>query len=225
MQNILIVEDDKNINKGLCFDLTAEGYETLSAENGKMAIEILQSNQINLALLDVNLPDIDGFSLCEKIKRDYDIPVIFLTARDLEHEELLGFENGADDYITKPFSMPLLRKRIAVVLKRYNKTSANEYSDGFLSIDFDKLIANKNGDIIMLTPTEYKLIKIFISNAGNVLTRKLLLEKMWDNDGNFVDEHALTVNINRLRNKLEDDKHKYIKTVYGIGYSWAGEKL
>lgn len=221
MSTILLIEDDAVLRNGLAFDLSAEGYQVLSAENGKTAAALLEQTA-DIALLDINLPDADGFMLCREIKKRKNIPVIFLTCRDLEEDELQGFDCGADDYVTKPFSMPLLRKRIAAVLRRNgNRTT---YLDGFLKIDFEKFTAYAGEKSISFTPTEYKLLKIFIANSGNVLTRRILLEKLWDNENHFVDEHALTVNINRIRSKIEDDNHKYIKTVYGIGYVWNGGK-
>lgn len=221
MPTILLIEDDIALRNGLAFDLSAEGYHILSAENGKTAITFLDQ-PADLVLLDINLPDTDGFLLCCEIKKQKNIPVVFLTCRDLESDELYGFECGADDYVTKPFSMPLLRKRIAAVLKRNGNN--NVYSDGFLKIDFAKHAAYAGEKGISFTPTEYKLLQIFISNSGSVLTRRILLEKLWDNENNFVDEHTLTVNINRIRSKIEEDNRKYIKTVYGIGYIWNGEK-
>ena len=221
MPTILIIEDDTDLRNGLAFDLSAEGYNILSAQNGKTAITLLEQ-PIDLVLLDINLPDTDGFLLCSEIKKQKNIPVVFLTCRDLESDELYGFDCGADDYVTKPFSMPLLRKRIAAVLKRNGNN--NVYSDGFLKIDFEKHTAYAGEKDISFTPTEYKLLQIFISNSGSVLTRRILLEKLWDNENNFVDEHTLTVNINRIRSKIEEDNRKYIKTVYGIGYIWNGEK-
>lgn len=220
MPTILLIEDDVALRDGLTFDLSAEGYKILSAENGKRAAALLEQT-VDIALLDVNLPDTDGFTLCREIKKKKKIPVIFLTCRDLEADELQGFDSGADDYVTKPFSMPLLRKRIAAVLGRSGNGAV--YADGFLQIDFDKLTARAGEKQISFTPTEYKLLRIFTANGGNVLTRRILLEQLWDNENNFVDEHALTVNINRIRSKIEDDSHKYIKTVYGIGYVWNGE--
>lgn len=217
MTTILLIEDDTALRNGLTFDLSAEGYHILSAENGKSAVMLLEQS-IDLVLLDVNLPDTDGFLLCRKIKKQKNIPIVFLTCRDLEADELRGFDCGADDYVTKPFSMPLLRKRIAAVLKR--NINSNVYSDGFLNINFEKRTAYAGKESISLTPTEYKLLQIFIQNRGNVLTRRLLLEKLWDNENNYVDEHTLTVNINRIRGKIETDDHKYIKTVYGTGYIW-----
>ncbi len=221
MFTILIIEDNNALRSGLEFDLAAEGYSVVTAKNGKTALERLDSADI--ALMDVNLPDTEGFELCREIKNKKNIPVIFLTCRDLEADELNGFSSGADDYITKPFSLPVLRKRISAVLRR-NEVLGDVYSDGFLTVDFTKLTASAGGKNISFTPTEYKLLNIFIKSKGSVLTRQILLEKLWDGKGNFVDEHTLTVNINRIRGKIEDDNHKYIKTVYGIGYVWNGEK-
>lgn len=221
MYTILIIEDDNALRIGLEFDLTAEGYSIVSAENGRAALERLDSADI--ALLDVNLPDIEGYKLCREIKNKKNIPVIFLTCRDLETDELNGFSSGADDYVTKPFSLPVLHKRITAVLKRI-ETSGYVYSDDFLNIDFTKFTASVRGKNIVFTPTEYRLLKIFTGSRGAVLTRQMLLEKLWDNKENFVDEHTLTVNINRIRGKIEDSTHKYIKTVYGIGYVWNGER-
>ncbi len=223
MPVILIVEDDTALRTGLTFDLKAEGYRVLTVENGKTALSMIE-NSVELVLLDVNLPDMDGYAVCRKIKAAFNIPVIFLTARDMEQEQIQGFECGADDYVTKPFSNQLLRKRIAAVLKRYGGGNSM-YEDDYLKVDFDRFTASIEGKSITFTPTEYRLLKIFMSNAGNVLTRQLLLEKLWDNEGNYVDEHALTVNINRLRGKIESRGHSYIKTVYGIGYIWSGDRL
>lgn len=223
MATILIVEDDTALRTGLEFDFTTEGYQVISAENGTKALEHIEGI-IELAILDVNLPDTDGFTLCRKIKSHKNIPVIFLTARDLEEDEMQGFECGADDYVTKPFSMPLLRKRAEAVLKRYSQNNA-VYSDGYITVNFESFTATRENEVILFTPTEYKLLKVFMVNSGRVITRQVLLEKLWDNENNFVDEHALTVNINRLRGKLENGNHKYIKTVYGMGYIWVGDRL
>lgn len=226
MKKLLIVEDDKELNAGLMFDLQEEGYEVFSSLTAALALEIYKSNDIDLVLLDGNLPDSDGFNLCGQMKKFKDIPVVFLTARDLEQDEMRGFDCGADDYITKPFSMGLLRKRIRAVLKRSEKrVAANVYSDGYLTVDFDTTNVTCGGEALILTPTEYKLLKLFIDNKGKVLTRQIILERLWDVNGNFVDEHALTVNIGRLRSKLEKENHKYIKTVYGIGYMWIGGEV
>lgn len=218
----MIVEDDKGLNDGLAYDLQEEGYEIFSAFTASVALKIFREQGLNLVLLDINLPDSDGFTLCRQMKKLRDVPVVFLTARDLELDEMRGFDCGADDYITKPFSMALLHKRLHAILKRTAWGIKNRgYSDGHLSIDFDTANAVLDGKPLILTPTEYKLLKLFIENQGRVLTRQTILEQLWDVNGNYVDEHALTVQIGRLRGKLEKDGRKYIKTVYGLGYLWS----
>lgn len=226
MNRILIVEDDEILGVGLRFDLEAEHYLVTLVGTAQRALDEMTKEKYHLIILDVNLPDGNGFSLCGKLKKVQDIPVIFLTACDLETDQMTGFDVGADDYITKPFSMPLFRKRVAAVLKRGEKQEKKHaYNNGHLMLQLDSLEAICGGEAVVFTPTEYKLLGLFIANAGIVLTRQVLLEKLWDNSGNFVDEHALTVNINRLRAKIETDGHKYIKTIYGMGYQWDGERL
>lgn len=225
MQTILIVEDDTMMNSGLCYNLQLDEYKVVSAQNAAEAIERVKSNKFDLAVLDINLPDRNGFDLCKDIKLVQDIPVIFLTARDLESDVMKGFELGADDYITKPFSINIFRKKVSAILRRCgSRKNTSFYSDGNLTIDFDKLTVTVQGKSTVLTPTESKLLKLFISNANSVLTRQILLDKLWDCEGNFVDEHALTVYINRLRAKIENCERKYIKTVYGMGYMWVGDR-
>lgn len=224
MAAILMVEDDQALNAGVVFDLELDGYQAKGVFTMKQALEELKANTYDLIILDGTLPDGNGFALCKKIKEISDTPVIFLTGNSNESDTLRGFELGADDYITKPFSTAVLRKRIAVVLRRGKAAGADIYKDGFLTIDFNKLQAIKDGEKLTLTPNEYKLLKLLVENANQVLTRQVILEKLWDNQGNFVDEHALTVTINRLRNKIEAPAHTYIKTVYGMGYQWAGGK-
>lgn len=223
---ILLLEDDTVLRMGIAFDLEAEGYQIIATNTCAAAIEAIKNRIIHLAILDVNLPDGDGFTCCRKIKEIKDIPVIFLTARDMMNDEINGFEVGADDYITKPFSNIILRKRVQAVLKRFTSSIQDDkYVDDYLYIDFNNYICKKQNQPLSLTPTEFKLLKLLIINSGNVVTRQMILEKLWDNRGNFVDEHALTVNVNRVRSKLESQKHKYIKTIYGLGYTWIGEKF
>jgi DNA-binding response OmpR family regulator len=221
MKTILLIEDDRDLNAGLTYDLELEKYKVFSAFTLAEGREILACEAPDLILLDGNLPDGDGFDFCRTVKSKHDIPVIFLTARDMEQEEMQGFDCGADDYITKPFKMPILHRRIQAALR---KTGAREerslYDDGFLRIDFDQMIAVRGEETLMMTPTEFKLLRLLIVNADNVLTKRLLLEKIWDQSGNFVDEHTVAVNINRLRKKIETPEHVYIKTLYGVGYQW-----
>ena len=225
MKRILVVEDDAMLNSGLCYNLELDGYQAVPAFDAAMALEKIQNESFDLTILDVNLPDGDGFELCKKIKAVRDVPVVFLTARDLEADVMAGFDLGADDYITKPFNINIFRKKAAAVLKRSEKPAGQiPYVCGDLVIDFDKLAASVRGEPVMLTPNEYKILKIFTGNPGVLLTRQVLLEKLYNVDSDFVDEHALTVNINRLRNKIETGDRKYVRTVYGMGYIWAGEQ-
>lgn len=224
MVRILVVEDDKLLLNTLKFDLESEGFEITPASSYNEGLEAIQNNTFDLAILDINLPDGDGFNICREIKASSNIPVVFLTARDMEADEIKGFDLGADDYITKPFSLKLLKKRINVILKRsglHNNTS--NYDDGVLSINLDTLKINAFGNEHTLTATEFELIKIFIESRGTILTRNFLLEKLWDQNLKFVNDHALSVQINRLRSKIEKAGHRYIKTIYGIGYQWTGK--
>lgn len=223
---ILVIEDDLALNAGLCFELDSSGYLTVAAYNCQKARKFLECDRFDLVILDVNLPDGNGFDLCREVKALYPkLPVIFLTANDLEQDVLEGFDLGAEDYVTKPFNMKILLRRVEVALRR-NRSSAqqteNLWSDGFLTLDFSTLTAIRGNEKIIVTSNEYKLLKILTENAGNVLTRQTLLERLWDVDTNFVDDHVLTVTINRLRTKIEDNTHTYIKTVRGVGYAWMG---
>ncbi|KLU71821.1 MAG: hypothetical protein RHS_2535 [Robinsoniella sp. RHS] len=224
MSRILIIEDDEALNTGLSFDLEAENYEIVSAFSLEEGRNILTEQTFDLIFLDVNLPDGNGFQFIQELKMTKDTAVIFLTACDMESDAVRGFDLGADDYITKPFSMELLRRRVAAVLKRCSKTeNKNQYRDSYLQIDFDKPETRIKNQELPLTPTEYKMLKLLTAHPGQLLTHQVMLEHLYDSEGNFVDKHALAVNVNRLRSKIEDDIHKYIKTIYGMGYQWAGE--
>lgn len=224
MERILVVEDDIVLSAGLCFELDAAGYMTVSAYNCAKAQKLLENDAFHLAILDVNLPDGNGGDLCKKIKTSKpDLPVIFLTANDMDQDILAGFDLGADDYITKPFNTQILLRRVEVILKR-NVPVKNSYDDSFLKLDFNGLTATRGSEKLTITPNEYKLLKVMTANAGNIVTRQTLLEKLWDCDGNFIDDHTLTVSMNRLRNKIEDENHTYIKTIRGMGYIWTNGK-
>ena len=188
------------------------------------AVRFFEAQDYDLIVLDVNLPDGNGFDFCEQIKeRRPDTAVIFLTANDMESDMLKGFELGADDYVTKPFPISVFRKKISALLGRIQKQTGGDcYADGTLSINFSELTAELSGESITFTPLEYRLLKVLVRNPKIVLTRQMLLEKLWDADENFVDEHTLTVTISRIRGKIEVDGLQYIKTVYGMGYMWIG---
>lgn len=226
---VLVVEDDLTLSAGICFEMDCNGYLTVAAYNCKKAEQLMQNDHFDLAILDVNLPDGNGFDLCRTIKAAHPkLPVIFLTANDLEQDILTGFDLGAEDYVTKPFNIKILLRRVEVVVRRNHSSTqqtAASWSDGFLTLDFSTLTAVRGNEKIIVTSNEYKLLKILTENAGSILTRQTLLERLWDVDGNFVDDHVLTVLVNRLRAKIEDDTHIYIKTVRGMGYVWMGAAL
>lgn len=226
MERILVVEDDLALSTGLCFELDAAGYATQAAYNCRKARYLIEKEDFALALLDVNLPDGSGFELCREIKGCRpQIPVIFLTANDLEEDVLQGFDLGAEDYITKPFNMKILLRRVEVAIRRGSclpekQSDAECYRDDFLQLDFTALLAVRGGEKLAITPNEYKLLKVLTAHAGQVVTRQVLLERLWDCEGNYIDDHTLTVTMNRLRAKIEDGEHTYIKTVRGMGYVW-----
>ncbi|MDE7244195.1 MAG: response regulator transcription factor [Oscillospiraceae bacterium] len=221
---LLVVEDDYLLNNTLCYNLSAAGYNIDAAMTKAAAINFCQKQDYDLIVLDVNLPDGNGFDLCVEIKeRRPDTAVIFLTANDMESDMLKGFELGADDYVTKPFPISVFRKKVSALLARIQKQTGGDcYTDGTLSINFSEMTADLAGDPIIFTPMEYRLLKVLVKNPQIVLTRQVLLEKLWDADENFVDEHALTVAISRVRGKIEVNGLQYIKTVYGMGYMWIG---
>jgi len=225
MKRILIVEDDTLLNKTLAYNLTSDGYDITSALNAKAAAAKLNSREYDLVLLDINLPDGSGYDLCKLIKPEHpDTMVIFLTANDQESDQIHGYEVGAVDYITKPFSIGALQRKIKAMfaMLEHHKPARDIYDDGILFLDFSEQAATLNGKPVALSPMEYKMLNQFCKNPKQVLTRRRLLEKLWDVDEKFVDEHTLTTSISRVRGKIEADGDTYIKTIYGIGYQWMG---
>lgn len=225
MKKILIVEDDRLLNRTLTYNLVSEGYEVASAGNVKGAESLLDSEEYDLILLDINLPDGNGRHLCKRLKPAHPhTMVIFLTANDQEKDQIKGYEAGAVDYITKPFSILALQRKIKAMfaMLEYHKPERDIYDDGKLFLDFTGPSAALNGCPLALSAMEYKMLNLFCKNPRQVLTRQILLEKLWDTNGNFVDEHTLTTFISRLRGKIEADGDAYIKTIYGMGYQWMG---
>lgn len=218
---IFILEDDDAIGIGLTYSLENEGYCVTLAKTVKSAEQIIKKEDFALYILDLTLPDGSGYDVCKMIKKKGDLPVIFLTAYDDEVNVVMGFDLGADDYITKPFRVKELLMRIKSVMRRYNKES----TDGIfrvkdLVINTNEAKVYKNDCEIVLTAMEYRLLLILLNNRGKVLSRNQLLENIWDIDGDFVEDNSLTVYIKRLRDKIEEDPTKpvYIKTVRGLGY-------
>lgn len=225
MARILIVEDDKLLNDGISIALKKGGHTVLSGFSYNEALCLFLNNSFELILLDINLPDRSGLELCNEIRKKSDIPIIFITANDTEQDIVNGFVNGCDDYIAKPFSLEVMNRRIHAVLRRTTQEDKNTFRSGEISINYDKMVVSKREVLIKLTATEYKLLALLTQNSGQVLTRDIILQRLWDTDEAFVDENAVSVNMRRLRQKIEDDPKnpKYIKTVFGIGYTWGEE--
>lgn len=221
---ILAVEDDRAIAAGLLYSLQNEGYEADSAENGAEALEKINKTNYDLVLLDLMLPDKSGYEVCKAIKSKGDTPVIFLTACDEEVNVVMGFDLGADDYVTKPFRIRELMSRIKSVLRRCGKVSEPKFLEaGSIKVQPAQARVWRNEEEIFLTALEYRLLLFFLQNKGQVLSRNQILEAIWDAAGEFVNDNTLTVYIKRLREKLEDDPQNptLLKTVHGIGYKFT----
>ena len=220
MKHILIVEDEPDIQELLCAYLQDAGYGTAAAGDGVAALELFQSRPFDLVLLDLMLPKIDGFGVCELIRRQSQVPILMLTALDGEEEQLRGFRLNIDDYVTKPFSMPVLLEKIRVILRRSGETVEDgplRYRE--LSLDLDAREVRLEGRPLELTAREFELLHTFLSAPGRVFTREMLLSKLWGYDF-FGDERVVDSHIKNLRRKLG---RNYIETVRGVGYRAAKE--
>ncbi len=221
-RKILIIEDDIALSKGIVLALKDDDNEFSQAYSLESAREQMKLIEFTLIILDVNLPDGDGFELLSEVRERSAVPIIMLTANDMEIDIVTGLEMGADDYITKPFSLMVLRARVNTQLRKSMKKS-NILKIADFEFDFDSMEYKKGGKVIELSKTEQKLLRLLIENKGTTLSRADLVDKIWTDGAEYVDENALSVTVKRLRNKLEEtpSKPNYIKTVYGIGYSWA----
>lgn len=221
MKQILIVEDDYALGEGLRLALASPEREAVLRRSLAEARETLAGRAFDLILLDVNLPDGSGLSLLPQVGT----PVILLTANDTEADMVAGLEAGADDYITKPFSLPVLRARVNTQLRRQAEAGGPLSLGGRFSFDFQALDFRVSGLPVELSRTEQRLLRILVENRGRTMSRALLIDRVWPDSGGYVDENALSVAIKRLRDKLEEtpSKPKYLKTVYGVGYTWAVE--
>ena len=224
MKHILLLEDDAALGQGIRYALENDGVQVELRTALAQAQDILPGRDFDLLILDVNLPDGSGLDLLRDVRRRHSrVPVILLTANDLETDIVVGLESGADDYITKPFSLAVLRARVNAQLRRGTPVrTATVELEGF-SFDFEWMEFRKNGQLIELSKTEQRLLRVLTENRGRVLSRETLLERVWPDGGEYVEENALSVTVKRLRDKLEDTPSKpcFLKTVYGIGYTWA----
>lgn len=220
MANIFLLEDDKILSKGISIALEKDGNHVTTAYGYVEALQKYTLKKYDLFLLDINLPDGNGMNFCQKIRQTSQLPVLFLTANDTEEDMLNGYDVGCDDYISKPFSIDVLRRKVSAILKRtITETARIQYKD--LEVDMEKCLVLLNGEEVHLSATEYKLLCYLIQHKGTVVTKAMLLENLWDKDGNFIDDNTLRVNIKRLRQKLKDDNQEYIVTVFGIGYTFG----
>lgn len=221
---ILIIEDDAGLNRGISFALEQEGYETISARTLREGYRLFGQETPEAVILDLNLPDGDGMEFCRRIRRnrgaEAETVILMLTARDLETDEIMGLASGADDYMTKPFSVSVLKLRLQNILKR--KTAGRDTEDqtlrsGGVALDCRTFRAFLNGQELELGRTEFRLLQYLMEHKNQVLLKEQILRCIWDADGNYVEENTLSVNISRLRKKLGRD---HIRTIQGIGYLW-----
>ncbi len=224
MKQLLIVEDDQTLNEGLCMALRQDDRKIISCDCLKAARAQLALGIVDFVLLDINLPDGSGLELLKEIKKQKaSLPVVLLTANDTDRDIVQGLETGADDYITKPFSLSVLRARVNTQLRKIEDGAGSEsgkvFTDGSYSFNFEKMIFAHDGKQAELSKTEQKLLYYLTQNAPNTTTRDFLIDRLWSDGEEYVDENALSVTVKRLRDKLELGNK--IKTVYGIGYAWV----
>ena len=224
MKHIFLLEDDETLGRGIAMALTGPETSVICRPSLSQAREALAEERFDLLILDVNLPDGSGLDLLRQVRAAGDAtPVILLTANDLELDEVTGLEAGADDYITKPFSLAVLRARVNTQLRRGAPTVSQTISIGPFTFDFDRMDFRRDGVSVELSKTEQKLLRVLVENRGHAVPRAILVDRVWTDGAEFVEENALSVTVKRLRSKLEADpsKPEYLKTVYGIGYTWA----
>ena len=219
---IMILEDDTDLAEGIELSLKSEELNFIICQSIAEARKALRAYQFDLLIFDLNLPDGNGLEFCQELKQGIKIPIALLTAKGMEMDIVKGLESGADDYITKPFSLMVLRARIRALLRRNTIINKQEYSNSVFLFRFETMEFYKNGMPVELSKTEQRILYLLISNPNRLLTRERLLEWVWAEGTEYVEDNALSVGIRRLREKLEDDSSNpsYIKTVYGKGYIW-----
>lgn len=226
----MLLEDDKSLNRGISFKLKKEGFEVETAFCIGEAKNIFDNNKIDLIITDIGLPDGSGFDFCEEIRKISNVYIIMLTTLDEEFNAVMGYEIGADDYVTKPFSLAILVSKVKAFMKRAGNDEKEKTSENILiseDIEFDygdyTLILNREDtEKVQLTKTEGKLLKLLMENAMNIIQKEQILDILWDMDGNFVDDNTVAVYMRRLRKKVEKDPSEpiFIKNIRGIGYKW-----
>ena len=219
-KKLLIIEDDIDLREGLHFSFEGDGYEVLDVGTRREGQQEMKKGIYDLVLLDCNLPDGTGFDLCREVRKFSNIPIIMLTARDTEMDEIKALELGVNDYLSKPFSLGVLKARMKRILNEKSETA--NLCSGNIVIDKNTCKVYKDEEEIALSKLEYRLLIYFIENKNHVLSKEQILSQIWDCDGKYVDNNTVSVNISRLRMKIEDDvsNPKFIKTIHGVGYIW-----
>ena len=220
---ILIVEDDEDLREGLHFSFAGDGDVVFDAGTKQQGFQEIQKGIYDIVLLDCNLPDGTGFELCRKVRQFTKVPIIMLTARDAEMDEIKALELGVDDYLSKPFSLGVLKARMKRLLNK--KAESSKLVSGGVEIDKNTCAVYKGGEEVLLSKLEYKLLLYLMENKNHVLSKEQILNHIWDNEGKYVDNNTVSVNISRLRTKIEEDagSPRLIKTIHGIGYIWKDE--
>ena len=221
--DILLLEDDESLQRAISFKLTKEGYRVFTASDIKTAGALYREHHMPLILCDISLPDGSGLDFCRQIREGSDVWFLFLTSYDSEQDMIKGYNAGADDYITKPFSLPVLVSKVNAMMKRHMPDVGDPcVRSGSIKLFPTQSRVKKGEQYLTLSANEYKLLSCFMQNPLHILSKNKLLEAVWDIDGNFVDENTLAVNIRRLREKIEDDPARpaYLKNVRGLGYIW-----
>ena len=224
MKHIFLLEDNKTLGRGITMALTGPETSVVCRTSLSSAREALEEDRFDLLILDVNLPDGSGLDLLRQVRAEGDAaPAILLTANDLELDEVTGLEAGADDYITKPFSLAVLRARVNAQLRRSTPGASRILTVGPVAFNFEQMDFRRDGRGVELSKTEQKLLRALLENRGHAVPRATLVDRVWTDGAEFVEENALSVTVKRLRSKLEANptKPEYLKTVYGIGYTWA----
>ncbi len=224
---IQIVEDDRALSDGIVLALKEPEFIFHQSGSVKQAKEAYEQQMPDLIILDINLPDGSGYDYLRWVRTKSEVPILMLTANDLEMDEVTGLNLGADDYMTKPFSLAVLRARVQALSRRNQHRESSVWQEDGFFFDFKALVFQKNGQDVSLSVNEQKLLRMFVANPGRILTREILMERIWNEGRDYVDENALSVTVNRLRSKLESkgDLVSYIQTVYGQGYLWQKKTL
>ena len=217
---LLIIEDDTDLREALSFSFSGDGYDITEVGSKREGLREIEKGLYDIVLLDCNLPDGTGFELCKEVRSYSNVPIIMLTARDTELDEIQALELGVNDYLSKPFSLGVLKARMKRILQE--KVETAKIVTGSLSVDQSSCKVWKRGEEIPLSKLEYRLLLYLIENKNHILSKDQILEKIWDSNGKYVDNNTLSVNISRLRTKIEDDASNpvHMKTVHGIGYIW-----